>query len=499
VKTCKDAVLIFFVFLLGIVITACGRDDTQYQLEVKHPETLEDVLSIALTRREGITRPNHYRLAQLTEGRVPLAIEPIFFHIPRRTPVNDVSTADAIRDTDILFYALAGAYGPYIYFGGDEVFLPIRDDIIEALNAQPSWTRQDFALLLHAKLSQAINDRHFFIDGLLVAANYEFFTINRQFYLTENGFICQDNHLLVKEILLPCHPSINLDPFDIFRLSMDESGSSFFYVPVIAVHIRSDETEPSQLVIVYEDGMSETVPLITPETYFFERGGHWDDTYSTLDFMHNIPVVAVRRMGPPGRDGTIQFLSYAELLRGEPAVILDLRGNMGGYIRAVEEWFYTLTGQLIPTNFEILKLRSLEPFFSRLTTAVIDPYDDGRYMPFDDKHLIVQLSPERIVPSNQLIIVLVDRFTSSAAERMVDLTFNMENAIVIGHNTHGGTLTTVYEIYLLNSGIRISLGLTLTVSPGHFKESVGVAPDIWVTDCALTAALGMLENHFHHE
>ncbi|MCL2378534.1 MAG: S41 family peptidase [Defluviitaleaceae bacterium] len=493
-KYARGLLLTFSTLLLGLTIAACGRSG---QAENLTPETLEDVLSIALTRREGL-KVSDERLAQLTEGRSPLTIAPVYIHT-RRAFVDEISTVNAIRDTDILFYAMAGAYGPYIYFGGDEVFMPIRDDIIEILNAQPSWSQSDFASLLRSQLSRIIVDGHFIIDNVNLQTNeYKFFTYSGRFYISENGFKCQSRLLYVNELMLPCRPDINLDPDEIFRLSIDEMGSNFFYVPVITLRIYPDETSPGQLVIIYEDGTTETVPLKIPENQWF---GGWSP-YPTLDFIHNIPVVAIRGLGPMQGDGAQQFLAYARRLSEESVVILDLRGNMGGDGGVINKWFYSLTGVNISPVYRRLTLRSLDAYLMQLSPWY-DPYlpfPGGQRIPFDYKHVITPAAPDEIAPNDNLLIVLTDRFSASGAEWMTDITFNMENALVIGQNTNGTMLSVPYFMHLFYSGINVAFGLCILVHPeGLFQEGIGFAPDIWVTGCALTAALGMLENHFHQE
>ncbi|MCL2406098.1 MAG: hypothetical protein FWC92_11225, partial [Defluviitaleaceae bacterium] len=52
---------------------------------------------------------------------------------------------------------------------------------------------------------------------------------------------------------------------------------------------------------------------------------------------------------------------------------------------------------------------------------------------------------------------------------------------------------------LPQSRIPLQFGSGMALFPeGHFQESVGFAPDIWVSGDALTAALGLIENHFAH-
>ena len=485
--------LLFIAMFFCLVLTACVSDSSQESI-IQTPETLNDILSLALTRREGIIRPSYDHIIQLTDGRTSLEIDLRRLIWPR-VILGDIPMDDLLNDTIDFFHILAGAYGPYLYFGGDEVFLPIRDAIIEVIGTQPYWNQQEFASLLQYSLSKIIIDGHFSIDGINLQANYMFFTYDGRFDLSVNGFVCKFNGLYVKELLLPCRPDTIIDLNDAFRLSMDENGAKFFYSPVVVLYVGPDEAYPNWLTIVYEDGTMETVNLEALVTDWF---GGWD-TNPSLDFIYGVPVIAIRGMGPvsspfPNAQGGTQFLAYAKELRGEPVLILDLRGNMGGHADLPRYWFYNLTGEIISANFHHLALRSLDPFMRQ---SGVDPTLDGRLIEFDDKHRIEDVPPERIVSNNQLIIMIVDRFTGSSAEYMVDMAFNMENTLVVGHNTGGFLLGSRMQMHLPRSGVTIFFSGAILIHPeGHFQEGIGFAPDIWVTGCALTAALGLIENHF---
>jgi len=121
---------------------------------------------------------------------------------------------------------------------------------------------------------------------------------------------------------------------------------------------------------------------------------------------------------------------------------------------------------------------------------------------FDSNHIIYAQSPCEIVSNDQLIIVLVDRFTASAGEQMVDLAFSMENVLVIGQNTAGVLITSSGWINsaLPWSSITFDFSADMRVFPeGHFIEGIGFAPDIWVIGDALTAALNMLNHHLSQD
>ena len=147
----KGKILLFFIAAITILLTsACGRDrerniNNAYAYEnenangnvyatsnesyiayhyqqAPHTEghetpalTLEEVLAMALHRREGIIKPGYERLAELTAGRprqtVNLAamLEPV-----ERAEI--ISAADAIYDIELFFNLLREVYGELVSF-----------------------------------------------------------------------------------------------------------------------------------------------------------------------------------------------------------------------------------------------------------------------------------------------------------------------------------------------------------------------------------------------
>ena len=228
-KSYFAAVLIFCFCLL---LSACGSNEIH---EIRTPETLEDVLAIALARRQALERPDYDRITQLTKGRAPV---PEKYIVPLRDglhgPPGRVITVehdadDILYDIEVFFSVLAGIYALYTYWGGDDVFLPLRDEMIETINTQPVWSRVELAQLFYTKLSGVITDNHFSIPQLsglpfTFGGYYEFFDSNERFDRSTAGFVNQANGLHVQQLLLPCRPDIVLDGEDIFRMAILPEG-----------------------------------------------------------------------------------------------------------------------------------------------------------------------------------------------------------------------------------------------------------------------------------
>ena len=462
-----------------LLLAACGEiavdtfddalDDTLDKPTEIIEYSLDDLLDFALVRREGIIKPNREALLPLTQGRTP-------GDLPSALRNNNqhqiVSLDEAIADVHIFFEALYNSYAGYVYFGGNEVFLPVKDAIIVDLIALGYTVHHfRFETILNNHLSPIINDRHFYLGSTHTTTfgrtmNY-FNTPILAYDRTANGFVNRATGEYLYSIDAIDGRRYDID--EILRLHVNANGE-LLYRPVILSEINTGSFE---VVFTYENG-----------DVSIRRFARWTSNwrqiqYPSLRFIYDIPVVTVMTMGFIGRDNArhaTDFLGFAQELIHEPAIIIDVRGNIGGNGELGVEWFNKFLGTNVPTNFV-----GLNTF--------------GRN--FENNHGISQNLTDRIVPSEQLFIILTDRHTSSAGEWFVDLTFNMTNTLVIGHATAGilAFSGTFEDLRLPNSGIAFGFGEVMYIWPeGHFTENAGIQPDIWVQGDALTAALALLRN-----
>jgi hypothetical protein len=364
-----------------------------------------------------------------------------------------------------------------------------------------------FTRLLHEKLQPVVRDGHFQIGygvnepvRYRFRTDYEFFTYSGRFEKSDNGFINQANGLYVQALRLPCLPDTALDMDTVFHFSMDETGTEFFYAPVISFPGPMAEPLPEQLTIVYANGTTNTVAL---NRLIMERQTQLP---ITLEYIDGFPVVTATRLdGVNIVDGTL-FLETTIRLRNEPIIILDLRGNRGGMYATPINWFYRLLNINVPSKHTVLIQSAVFQCPNVQRELAGPPYSREYEMlrqvrplePFDERFDMRNYPPDAIHSNPHLIIILIDRNTASAGELMADLTFNLTNTLVIGQNSLGflSTALNSWHYILPNSGVRFNFGTDQFVHPeGHLIEGRGLTPDIWVNGCALTATLGMLNKH----
>jgi len=480
-----------------------GNDDNEQKNHAPHisPQyTLQDLLDIAYERRLDIAqqRPGHERLLELTKGRETESVDLELLSTSHADGL-PITSEQAIEDVLLLFDVLRQIYGPYIYFGGDEVFAPIFDGIMAELSVLESVSQFTLRRLIFDSLDPVINDNHFrFGDMDFFGASATFFTSDTAFDKYEDSFRHRQSGLLVTEIE-------GHDKHQVLRLSMNERGN-IFYSPVV-YSLESFSGTRYTINIIYEDGSRDELTLdrLNPNRRTFRE--------PCLEYVDGVPVVSVMSFGFLTATGfgidipsAEAFLSLAEKLHDEPAVIIDARGNIGGFETFVINWLYRLIGQDVPTNFVELLRITYENLYQAY--AQFDNFDEfmefvsaegfvepTEFVPFGDDH--VKLSdnlPHEIVNNDQFIILLADTFTMSAGEIFANYMFSMENTLVIGQNTSGALINRGYApMFLPYSGILFAPGRSLFVHcQGHFTEGVGFAPDIWVHGDALVAALTLV-------
>ena len=430
------------------------------------PLTLQDILITTNTRRHDIVRldpRDPYLLEIAVANRRSFATRP---PIPEeRLPCGRITQSAAISDVEFLFGVLRDRYAAYRFLGGDDAFFPVRDAVIYEVSQLESLLPSDLRRILRTHLSTVIVDNHFMLGGVPVTPSIYFYG-NEQlmFDRSYDGFRNRSNNLYV--VYVERH-----DIYTLFRLSMDSNGE-FFYSPIVMT-----ETRPTTyyIIIMYEDGSGERLELYELRSDNMTRGKCADGMRTRMARAGGIPVITVRAM-ERFHEATA-FMNYATSLREEPVIIIDLRSNGGGIGQSIGRWLRRLTGEYVLTN-----------------TLLV--FGDDSLISFDTLAHNIRNEMASVVEIDQKLILLVDRYSASAAEVFVDYILNIENALIIGQNTSGTLITgRGTNRRMPNSGIGFSASDFFIIFPeGIFEEEIGFAPDIWVHGDALRATIEMLRN-----
>jgi carboxyl-terminal processing protease len=140
--------------------------------------------------------------------------------------------------------------------------------------------------------------------------------------------------------------------------------------------------------------------------------------------------------------------------RNREALILDLRGNPGGYVKTLE-WF---TGYFFDKEIKIAELKGRKEMKPQMSKPHGDRNFKGR------------------------LIVLVDSKSGSAAEIFARVVQLEKRGVVIGDRTAGAVMQSQTFDHQLGSDTVVFYGVSVTnadviMSDGKSLEGIGVAPD----------------------
>lgn len=232
--------------------------------------------------------------------------------------------------------------------------------------------------------------------------------------------------------------------------------------------LRGDVGSNVSLEIVNpESGSARTYDLVREEVIVPQVVYHPlpDTTYA---------VIAISIFGDQTTSQLDAALAQAKS-DGVTGLVLDLRGNGGGWVRSAQE---TL-GRFLSVD--------VGPAF----------YEDATPGPGEDMAVPI-IAPANGSVSRLPVVVLVDGSTASAAEIVAGSLKDYDRAIVVGEQTFGkGSVQRIYE-FSDASTMRVTVAEWFTPSKGRIQGR-GIAPDIAVdngahptTDYVLGAAIDCL-------
>ena len=185
------------LLLCLLLLTGCGGD-SDGAIPAPPEQTPEERREEFLTLLEAV---NDRRRALFTDQEVPLLDE---IWTPELTDPNSdftqeeqeallqvldpldptpelreavpVTAGEARSDVDLAFRLLRHSYGAYDYFGGDEVFLPLKEAALAALPEEGTVAPAELEKALVDALGPVLADGHFSVGGTSFAALHAQYT-----------------------------------------------------------------------------------------------------------------------------------------------------------------------------------------------------------------------------------------------------------------------------------------------------------------------------------
>lgn len=362
---------------------------------------------------------------------------------------------DVLDDVDTFFLLLQTTYGPYYYFGGDEVFLPIRDAVKEELSATKPL---DFGIwedtlylcekledILYQHLSPVLVDGHFMIGR----------------YAPRDAFAKYMYYV----------PDLYLDSMegaenpDYIKPTIGQDGRICYWYAALS-HNGSDL--PDTL-----DGHS-----LKWQQALWASSSDDAPAFSESEW-EGIPVLTSRSMSTRGEnaDTDEQALQRLAGCGGEytdsPLLIFDLRGNGGGSDRHIIGWFQDWAGTSNPTR------GAYAHRYSQLSCRIIgDDYYPAERMGAWGGFRREGTWADRSGP----VFVLQDKGVASSGETAVQFFRTAADTLMVGGPTLGCALVpNNLTFYLPHSGLSCYFGTGLSFcETDENRDGVGFLPDLWV-------------------
>lgn len=375
----------------------------------------------------------------------------------------ELSLEEAEEDVDYLFDAFYYDYAFYDYFGGHTVFDQAKAEILQELQAKDSLTCKDLQEILVKHLT-FIKDGHFNINQNFPAEKeISFFFRQVMFVKTDSGYQDSKGKTVVS---VDGYPDLDA----LFKRSISKEGYLVYY-PVLLKEAKFDGTEwdkhvcDEQLTVHYADGSTDVLTADTWSQYYKDlpKGQNTD-----LRQTDGIPVFQFNHFDPSFLEET--NAAAAQMSNAEISM-LDLRSNIGGYEEVAHQWINRYSGQRVFSNG--VRYSVLSPLSSTSNASCAD--------------------------NDNILILLSGKCSASSAEITLDLSYNVENSLIVGENTNGSMISNSGHIELPNSKCSVDMTFsTVYLTPDgsdYFEELRGFFPDIWVpAKEAETLAAKLMEN-----
>lgn len=373
-------------------------------------------------------------------------------------PLLLLTLEDVLDDVDTFFLLLQTTYGAYYYFGGDEVFLPIRDAVKEELAAirLPSTRNWDDTQYLCKTLEETLY-KH--LSPVLIDGHFRIGNSAPRNTFAKYMYYVPDLYLDSVEVA---------EPPDYIKPTIGPDGRICYWYAALS-HDGSDL--PGTL-----DGHS----LQWQQALMTSHSG--DAPAFSESEWEGIPVLTSRRMHDGGilggtarsadQEALARFSSCGGEYAGSPLLIFDLRGNGGGSDRYIMNWFHGWTGTSNPTR------GAAAHRYSQLSCRIVGKDYPAEHMGTWDGFHLEGTWVERSGP----VFVLQDKGVASSGETAAKFFRTAADTLMVGGPTLGCDLVSNnMNLYLPHSGLQCFFGTGLGFrETDENRDGVGYLPDLWV-------------------
>ena len=360
-----------------------------------------------------------------------------------------VTAKQAAEDVNQAFQLLAYGYGGYSYFGGDEVFLPIRDNILAELEVMDEIRTKDLWKLLWEALSPVVIDNHFYIT----MDDPDTYVSDRE-YLQHTYF--------VRDLYFDDPTGVDSQ---YVKHTIGPDGAITYCLTAVC---QDAENLPDSMTI---EGVEQTLEWSLAKPIRIsskEREAVFSETKvggKQLPVLRNTSLLGEE-------DKLKEFAATAATYKEEPVMVLDLRGNIGGQDTYATLWLKNFCNKEV--DHKVLystKQSNLHKYIAgKSCSAVLGNW------------ITTTNSGGTVWENDTLVFVLIDENIASSGECFTAIMNMGKRVILVGSNTAGCVnFGNASELYLPNSGICMYFGMSIAFYDSLDKQDgIGFFPDLWV-------------------
>ena len=458
--------------LNSLILTACNQLPEKTYDEIDYKQFISDLqeerksLVVGEIPIEEIEKckPTHTIRREIGEEEFILLTQP-----KEKELMYGYTKEEIHQDVDIMFDLFENFYGAYVLFGGAERFDQVKEKIKEQIDSDMSISQMTNIIL---------DELSIFPDGPMAFNQINVYP-KQKTYMVKDFYVRKSRGDLFIE-----------DENGIFQILHPEKWDDYIK-PTI-------DDEGKLAYAFFKRVSSEEKIYRSDQIKILDHEGQEDiKTFQWKNLKSNIPKAQLTLSEKTEDEISIQkissysddkrpiyelekeFASYGERAFKEPSMILDLRGNSGGYSGPPKMWSKPFLGD----NTTSKKL--VGGVFNRLykfhpnTRADLDEEFLDKYLDGNWKSHSVE---GQWVENDKWILILSDDGVASAAEEFILLLHQMDSSIIIGILSRGCNMIGENSAYYLpDTGTSIYFGSILS-----FAEEIGddstsfIEPDIWV-------------------
>jgi len=457
------------------VVPLCLAAWLQAHAQAADPPVPPDVLSATIAKWQHVPRGPE------------LPFEELEIDLNSRDP-KEISSSDAAADVERFFHLLEHGYCGYGCFSEENSFEGAKTKIIEKLYTRDRWPTRELAELTRRHLDFIV-DCHLKLGHVVFASHSDFWFVPDLELIERKGIYhittAEGGHAII---------SVNgTDPESFVFPSINAAGQRAHLLGTLSL------SDPEPLVAVMKENGVET-----ERRYRLTRS-----EYKGIDLFRSfrlggIPVVRIRTFSDHHVEQLDAFLRSADELRGEPCVIIDVRGNGGGNTRWPKEWIRRFTGQAPDMNQVLTELVSRTALIGQANymawlaagpgSAIREQLENERdrlaseaaafaaddVQPYWGAYYLPQKLP---IANRTTLVVVIDRAVASSGEGLISYLHNqVENVVLVGENTRGAlTFGHMTAHRLPNSKLLAFLPVKLNLDLDlEWREQHGFEPDYWI-------------------